>query len=229
MPLFDEYGIGAQIGTSINQTNNAVQVFDRVGETAHRTQSYSTVGLFQRIDHWRWGVGYDFLYESYYDSFFLGQYRGRGGYAVTNADEMGIWFTVSQKHDSGAFLNIPVTLTPLSQGSLYWQHTFPTGARCMGWIGVCEGHAQANLALGDLKKTGDQFLFGAEVDVPLNRYLALYGQANFISPADSGTVDAFLGVAIYPGGRAFPSIRSPFAPFLSLANNTTFATNLSRK
>ena len=99
----------------------------------------------------------------------------------------------------------------------------------MGWIGVCEGHAQANLALGDLKKTGDQFLFGAEVDVPLNRYLALYGQANFISPADSGTVDAFLGVAIYPGGRAFPSIRSPFAPFLSLANNTTFATNLSRK
>ena len=227
-PLLADYGIGAQIGTSINQTDNAVQVFDRVGETAHRTQNFSTVGIFQRYDRWRWGVGYDFLYESYYDHFFLGQWRGRGGYAVSDKDEFGVWFTVSQHHDSGLFLNIPVTLTPLSQGNVYWQHQFETGPRTMAWCGVSEGHGQVNLALGDLPKTHPQFVFGAEVDVPLNRYFAIYGQANFISPADSGTVDSYLGIAYYPSGHAFPAMRNPFTPFLALANSTMFATNLTR-
>lgn len=228
-PLLAEYGLGAQIGTSINVTDNAVQVFERVGETSNRTQNFSTIGLFQRYDRWRWGLGYDFLYESYFDTFFLGQWRGRGGYAVTDADEVGVWFTVSQHHDSGLFLNaIPVTLTPLSQGSAYWQHQWSAGPRTMAWCGVSEGHAQANLALGDLKKTGPQFVFGAEVDVPLNRYLAIYGQANFVSPADSGTVDSYLGLAYYPSGHAFPSMRNPFTPFLALANSTMFSTNISR-
>ena len=228
-PLLAEYGLGAQIGTSINQTDNAVQVFERVGETAHRTQSFSTIGLFQRYHRWRWGLGYDVLYESYYDSFLLGQWRGRGGYAVTDADEFGIWFTLSQHHDSGFFLSsIPVTLTPLSQGSAYWQHQWSAGPRTMAWCGVSEGHAQANLALGDLKKTGPQFVFGAELDVPLNQYFAIYGQANFVSPADSGTVDSYLGIAYYPSGHAFPTMRNPFTPFLALANSTMFSTNISR-
>jgi hypothetical protein len=227
-PLLAEYGIGGQIGTSINQTDNAVQVFDRVGESAHRTQNFSTIGVFQRTDRWRWGLGYDFLYESYYDQFSLGQWRGRAGYAVSDTNEFGVWFTVTQQHASGSFLTIPVTLTPLAQGSFYWQHQFATGTRTMTWMGFSEGHAQANLALGDLKKTGNQFVFGAEIDVPLNRYVAIYGQANFISPADSGTVDSFLGLAFYPGGHAFPAMRNPFTPLLSLANSTTFATNLRR-
>lgn len=227
-PLLADYGIGAQIGTSINQTDNAVQVFERVGESSNRTQSYSTIGVFQRLDKWRWGLGYDFLYESYYDQFFLGQWRGRGGYAVTEVDEFGVWFAISQHHDSGKFLTIPVTLTPLTQGSVYWQHLFSSGARTMFWMGVSEGHAQANLALGDLKKTGDQFVFGAEVDLPLNRYFSIYGQANFISPADSGTVDSYLGIAFYPGGHAYPATRNPFAPLLALANSTMFATDIHR-
>jgi|GEM_PF-1519997 hypothetical protein len=227
-PLLAEYGIGVQMGTSINYTDNAVQVFDRVGATSTRTQSYSTVGVFQRFGRWRWGLGYDFLYENYYDQFFLGQWRGRAGYAVTDTDEFGIWSSISQRHDSGMFLNIPVTLTPLTQGSIYWQHLFSTGTRTMFWIGVSEGHAQANLALGDLKKTGDQFVFGAEIDVPLNRYVALYGQANFISPADSGTVDSYLGLSFYPGGHAFPAMRNPFTPLLALANSTMFATDITR-
>ena len=227
-PLLAEYGIGVQMGTSINQTDNAVQVFERVGSSSTRTQSFSTVGIFQRYDRWRWAMGYDFLYESYFDQFFLGQWRGRGGYAVTDNDEVGIWCTIAQQHDSGKFLTIPVTLTPLTQGSIYWQHQWQAGTRTMAWMGVSEGHGQVNLALGDLKRTGSQFVFGAEIDVPLNRYLAIYGQANFISPVDSGTVDSYLGIAFYPGGHAFPVTRSPFAPLLALANSTMFATDLRR-
>jgi hypothetical protein len=220
--------LGAQVGTSVNYTNDAVQVFDRIGETSHRTQVYSTFGLFQRYDRWSWGFGYDLLFESYYSNFWLGQWRGRAGYAVTAKDEFGIWMAIRQQSDSGMFLNIPVTLTPLNQGSIYWQHQFDAGPRVMGWMGISEGHSQVNLALGDLRRTGSQFVFGAEVDMPLNRYFAIYGQANFISPADTGTVDSYLGVAYYPGGHAFPTTRSPFAPLLALANNTMFASNLTR-
>lgn len=228
-PLLAEYGLGAQIGTSLNATDNAVQVFERVGEASHRTQMYSTLGVFQRSGNWSWGLGYDFLLESYYDQFFLSQWRGRAGYAVTPNDEVGIWAALRSKEDSGYFASaLLVTLTPINQGSVYWQHQFDSGPRLMGWAGVSEGHAQANLALGDLKKTGNQFVFGAEVDVPLNQYLALYGQANFISPADSGTVDSYLGIAFYPGGHAYPVSRNPFTPLLALANSTMFASNLTR-
>ncbi|MFO1042580.1 MAG: DUF6666 family protein [Planctomycetaceae bacterium] len=227
-PLLADYGIGAQIGMSINYTDNAVQVFERVGASTHRTQNFSTAGIFQRTDTWRWGVAYDFLYESYYDQFILGQWRGRVGYATSEADEFGVWCAVPQQSSSGQFLTIPVQLTPLTQGSFYWQHQFLAGTRVMSWAGAAEGHAQANLALGDLKKTGPQFVFGAEIDVPLNANFSIYGQANFIGPADTGTVDSFLGVSYYPGGRAFPSTRSRFAPYQALANSTMFALDLWR-
>ena len=70
-------------------------------------------------------------------------------------------------------------------------------------------------------------MFGADVFVPLNPWLALFGQANFITPADTGTVDAFLGIAFFPGGSHGARNRR-FAPRLPVANNTTFATDLSR-
>lgn len=227
-PLLAEKGIGAQIGTSINETDNAVQVFERVGASSHRTQSFSTFGLFQRTDTWRWGIAYDLLYESYYDQFTLGQWRGRVGYATSSTDEFGVWFAIPQQSSQGKFLTIPVQLSTLTQGSCYWQHQFSAGTRAMCWAGAAEGHAQANLALGDLPTTGTQFVFGAEVDVPLNSCFSMYGQANFVGPADSGTVDSFLGIAYYPGGRAFPTSRGPFSPFQALANSPMFSVDLHR-
>jgi len=228
MPLVADHGIGAQFGTSINHTENAVQVFERVGETSDRTQSFTTVGLFQRTDSWRWGIAYDVLYESYYDQFLLGQWRGRVGYATSDVNEFGVWFAIPQQRADGAFATIPVRLTPLAQGSVYWQHTFSAGSRLMAWGGVSEGHSEVNLALGDLPETGPQFVFGAEIDVPLNNYVSLFGQANFISPADTGTVDSFLGICYYPGARAFPSCRNRFTPYQALANSTMFAVDLIR-
>lgn len=227
-PLLADYGIGGQIGTSINYTDNAVQVFERVGQSTHRTQNFSTLGVFQRTDTWRWGIAYDVLYESYYDQFLLGQWRGRVGYATSVKNEFGVWFAVPQQRSNGNFSTIPVQLATLAQGSAYWQHQFSAGSRLMCWGGVAEGHAQANLALGDLPRTGPQFVFGAEVDVPLNTYFSLYGQANFVGPADTGTVDSFLGIAYYPGGQAFPVTRSPFTPFQALVNSPMFSVDMRR-
>jgi len=227
-PLIAEYGIGGQIGTSMNYTDNAVQVFERVGASTHRTQNFSTAGLFQRTETWRWGLAYDFLYEDYYDQFTMSQWRGRVGYATSYKDEFGVWFAIPQMQGHGHFLTIPVQLTPLEQGSLYWQHQFSAGPRVMTWAGAAQGHAQTNLALGDLSRTGPQFVFGAEIDMPLNDRFSIYGQANFIGPADTGTVDSFLGLTYYPGGQAFPAARNMFTPFQALANSTMFAADLRR-
>lgn len=227
-PLLAEYGIGGQIGTSINYTDNAVQVFERIGASTHRTQNFSTIGLFQRTETWRWGLAYDLLYESYYDQFLLGQWRGRVGYAISPSDEFGVWGAIPQQRSNGEFLTIPVRLSSLTQGSAYWQHQFSAGSRVMTWAGVAEGHGEVNVALGDFARTGPQFVFGAEIDVPLNDWFAIYGQANFVGPADTGTVDSFLGVTYYPGGGAFPVARNVFSPFQALANSTMFAVDLRR-
>lgn len=104
-----EWNLGLQAGTSINFSDNAVQVFERVEGTKHRVQSYTTVGLYQRMDSGLyWGVGYDFLNQNYFDRFSLGQWRGRVGYELNETNDVGVWFTVPQKSDSGLFATIPL-------------------------------------------------------------------------------------------------------------------------
>ena len=71
-------------------------------------------------------------------------------------------------------------------------------------------------------------LFGAEIHVPLNDWMAIYGSANFITPAATGTVDAFLGVTFYPGGGARQMHRHRFAPLLPVAGNPSFAVDSQR-
>ncbi|WP_145379338.1 DUF6666 family protein [Symmachiella dynata] len=228
LPLWEEQGLGVQIGTALNYTDNAVQVFERVDGTKDRFQNYTTVGLFQRTESgFMWAIGYDFLYQDYYDDFNLGQWRGDVGYTWDDENEFGTWFTISNQKDSGHYLTIPLTLDPITQGNLYWRRTWENDAQTTFWLGIAEGHGEVNLALGDLRPTKERLVFGADVFVPLSPYLALFGQANFITPADSGTVDAFLGIAFYPGGSHGARNRR-FAPRLPVANNTTFATDLSR-
>jgi hypothetical protein len=228
VPLIERIGLGLQIGTATNYTDNAVQVFERVEGNRNRFQSFTTVGLFQRTDSgFSWAVGYDFLFQDYYDNFGLGQWRGDLGYRLGAKDEVGAWFALSGKDDHGMFGAIPVVLDPITQGSLYWRHWWENDAHTTVWLGMAEGHGEPNVALGDRPAVDERLVFGADLFVPLGKKLALFGQANFLTPADTGTVDAFLGIAFYPGG-AHRAHRRRFAPRLSVANNTTFANDLSR-
>ena len=107
LPLWEAQGLGVQIGTALNYTDNAVQVFERVDGTKDRFQNYTTIGLFQRTEAGLiWAVGYDFLYEDYYDDFNLGQWRGDVGFAVDEQNEFGTWFAISNKRDSGHYLTM---------------------------------------------------------------------------------------------------------------------------
>jgi hypothetical protein len=72
------------------------------------------------------------------------------------------------------------------------------------------------------------FVYGADLQMPLNNWIAIYGEANFITPASSGTVDAYLGFVFYPGGGARNALQKRFAPLLPTASNTSFAVDLPR-
>src|SRR6056297_907136 len=195
IPLIESEGLGLQIGTSLNYTDNAVQVFERLNGYRDRFQNFTTVGLFRRANNgWTWAAGYDFLFQDYYDNFNLGQWRGDVSYRLDRCNELGTWFAIRGHSDDGFYDAIPLTLRPITQGSLYWRRNWENDIQTTLWAGIADGHGEVNLALGDLEPVNERFVFGADVFVPISPKLAIFGQANFITPADSGTVDSFFGL-----------------------------------
>jgi hypothetical protein len=228
-PLLPAWGIGVQIGTAVDLTDNAVQVFERLEGNSDRVQEFTTVGIFQRIGALNWAVVYDFLEESYYDHFNLGQVRARLGYHITQCDEIGAWGTIATEKDNGTFADIPLTLRPIDQASAFWRHTWENCSQTTLWVGGCPGHGQVNLALGDLPPVGPRVVFGADLHIPLSDHWAIFGEANFFTPANSGTVDAYLGFCYYIGGTAHGFRERQFSPVLPVADDTDFAVDLNRR
>lgn len=229
--LHRDLGIGFQIGTSINATASAVQVLELIGAGTGRVQSFTTVGLFQRTDGgWIWGVGYDFLYQEYTDVATLGQARIRLGYELTENSEIGARAMIAtQDAQNVDFGGVDVTLEAIDQAHLYWRKFWASRGFTECWIGISEGHSEANIVTGDRPELDNQFVFGSSFHQPLNDYLALYGEANLMMPSDTGTVDAFLGFECYPGGGSWSSQRNRYNPALGVANNTNFSVNLFRQ
>lgn len=230
VPLSDEYGLALQLGTAVNMTANAVQVNERIEGNSGRIQSFSTVGIFQRCDSGLlWGVVEDVLYQDYYDNFCLGQTRGKLGYRGPSGNEIGVQGAVRNWGADGQFDTIDVHLRPINQASVYYRHQFPTGVMIGGWVGACDGHSEANVALGDLPARSADVLFGSDIYAPLSDRLALFGEANFIMPTDTGTVDAYLGIAWHPWGGALEAGHLRWQPLFAVANNTSLAADLLRR
>lgn len=228
LPLVEAWGLGLQLGSSVVGSANAVNVFDRVEGTSGRFQSFSTLALFQRFDcGFKWSAGYDLLYEDYYDQFTIGQWRFRSGYDVTNRDEIGVWGALQGFGQTGYFSTIPVRLNAINQGSAYLKHTWKSNVQTMAWAGLVDGHGTVNVALDDPPPDHQRFLFGCNLYAPLNDYLAIWGETNLIFPAKSGTVDAYLGIAFYPGGAIGANDRK-FAPILPVASSASFAVDATR-
>jgi hypothetical protein len=230
LPLFREYGVGVQLGTSLNYSQDAVQVFERIQGTKRRYQNFTTVGVYQRTDSgFYWGVGYDFLYEQYFNNFSLGQWRGKAGYALDDRNEIGARLMLRGYGANGSFGKTPVTLNPIDMGTLYFSHTWASGASTGVWLGLADRHNEPNIALGDAGPVRHPFVYGFDLSAPLNDHIVLFGQANFITPPSTGTVDAVLGFAYYPVARSVRLRSKQFNPVLPVANNPTFAVDLGRR
>jgi hypothetical protein len=228
-PIWEEHGLGIQLGTAFNYAASAVKVLEAIEGTHDRTQSFSTLGIFQRAEcGLRWGVAYDILYEDYYANLDLGQWRGLIGYEFRESDEVGLWGAVPEHDDNAEVRRLAIHLEPTKQASIYWRHTWSTQVDTRLWIGMAERHGKFNLVLPMSPPVHDAFLFGAEIHVPLNDWMALFGEASFITPNDTGTVTATLGFVIYPGAKAKSITRSRYAPLLPVANNPTFAVDVER-
>jgi len=233
VPVWKERGVGLQVGTALNFTEYAVGVVERIESSSGRDQSFTTVGLYGRDPRGRynWGAGYDFLYQDAFTKTHLGQWRFRGGVATSPRDEVGFNVALKGRDDTGYFGSTPVALSVINQGVLYYTRTWQTATATTLWLGLADGHDQTNIALGDLAPERTEFVYGAQIDVPLTDRLKLFGQANFIRPADSGTVDAFLGFEFHPGGKllARGGKPGPYDPVLPVAGNPTFSTDLRRR
>lgn len=229
MPLWQEQGLGLQIGTAITQSDHAVAVTHAIEGSSSRTQSFTTLGIFQRTESgWTWAIANDILFQDDYNRQTLDQWRARIGYDLNGRDEVGVMGSLPQNHANADWAGAGIRLEPLRQGSVFWRHSWEFGGQTTTWLGVADRHGQANIALGDRPDTNHVIVFGADLQVPLNNYWALFGEANFVTPADTGTVDAYLGFAYYPAGGAVGWRRRAWSPVLPVASSPSFVTNLTR-
>jgi len=227
--LNSDWNLGAQIGIGFNYSDMAVGVFDPLASVGERFQTYTTLGVFQRLDSGlSWGLAYDYLAQQYYDNYDLTQFRGRIAYDLGQRDQIGAWFTIADRSDFGAFTNVPVRLRAMNQGSFFWRHWWDNQARTTVWAGLSQSHNQDVLVLPPLPPTGQRLVFGADLHIPLNNYVALYGETNLVTPADGGTVDAYLGLAFYPGGISYQFDRRRTTAFQPIASPTSFSVDWRR-
>lgn len=227
-PVLERYGIGAQAGVAANLSDAAVHVLDQIEGTSRRTQMFVTLGVFSRSEHFNWAIAHDVLYQDYFDTTTVSQWRGEAGWLFTKVDEVGAWFTVKSNEADALMGETPVHLEPISMINAYSRRTWASSAVTTLWVGVANGHHDIVWVLPASPRSEHVAVYGAELSLPLNSRMNVTGAANFITPTSTGTVDAYLGVSFYPGRRGSQGARDRFAPMLTVANNPTMAQNLSR-
>ncbi len=229
MPLWKRHNVGAHLGVAANFSDAAVHVLDQIEGTSSRTQTFVSVGLFQRpVEELTASLGYDFLFQEYYDSFQLGQLRGSAGYSVTKSTELGIWFTKSVQGADGEMGGTPVRLDAVTQGNGYLRYSWPNAAETTIWAGFASGHDNVVWVIPEDSRNENVFVYGADLHMPLSERFAITGAANFLTPTSTGTVDAYLGLAFYPGRSAMQRSTNLYSPPMSVANNPTFSVDLQR-
>ena len=225
-PLMEEYGLGYQVGTALTWTDNAVRVFELLGEDTTRFQNYVTLGLFQRVGRFGWGAVFDHLYQDGFDNSSLGQVRGRVTYNATKSTQIGGSIRVRAFDDTAVFNGDEVTLRSINQGSFFLRHFYETGVQFTLWAGLVEEHGESNAAFGNVPGRRNSLVIGSDFYAPLNNSLALFGETNLITPADTGTVDAYFGMIWYPFGNARKAFRRKFAPMFNVGAPTSVSVDL---
>ena len=93
LPVFDDC-LGVQLGARSTQSNLSGADFTDTS----RTQFFVTGGLFRRVDlGLQGGVVFDYLNDSWYRQASLAQLRGEISWVFGCQDDLGFWFTTSNR------------------------------------------------------------------------------------------------------------------------------------
>ncbi|GEM_PF-1486933 len=228
LPLAEAAGIGIQLGVGFNYERSAVRVLHFIDGTVEHTQVFATAGVFRRSESGlNWGIAYDYRFDDYYDRLDTAQWRAQIGVPMGPNDEVGVWGTLRDRSTTAALVSIPFTVRPLNQINFYWRHVWPGAAATRFWVGFTEDHGRFSLFFPGEANVRHPVCFGTDLLIPLNDSLAIFGEAQFITPNDSGTVSATLGIAWYPGAARLAA-RNRFSPYLNVAGNSTMPLDLRR-
>lgn len=226
VPVAPSKGLGVQIGAAVNLSDAAVHVLDQIEGTSRRSQAFVTAGVFQRLSRASWGLAYDIQRDMYYDTFNLGQVRGEAAARLTSTDELGVAFNVGTGTQTGAVGDTVVELTPIAQALGFLRRDWSRGGRTTTWVGVASQHHNQVLVIPDASVDRHVLVYGARLDLPLNDRISISGSANLVTPAATGTVDAFLGITIR-ASRANERERALSLPLMPVVNNPEMPVDLT--
>src|SRR3984893_6468383 len=213
LPVSERLKLGIQRGVGANVSDNAVHVLDQIQGTTRRTQTFVTAGVFEHpTETISWGLVYDTVFEHYYDDFLLSQLRGQVGYSVTKDNEIGASFTKELQSGNGVMVVTPVRLDPIDQIKGYTRHAWATRAQTTVWVGVANCHNDVVWVFPDNSRDTHVLLYGAQLYMPLSERFAVTGAANLLTPASTGTVDAYLGVSFFLGHAAIRASGNTLVP-----------------
>jgi hypothetical protein len=222
--LLEDWGIGAQAGTSFTGSDFKGSWYDSSGA---RRQEFTTLGFFRRHDGCEGlncGLVYDLLDDAYFADFHFGQWRGIAGWQFNETDEAGVWFTISS-FGTNVLLGSPRfryslnRFEPISQVNAYWRHLWSRGATTELFLG-----APTDQNMGEM-------IFGARASSPLTDRIALIGGFNYVLPSTPGgglgrseeLWSVFTGIEFTFGGGACAGQPSRFAPLLPVADQGSLA------
>jgi hypothetical protein len=240
-PLGDPWGCGYQLGFAALQDNisgyqQSVPI-DNTNQseivTADRHQYFLTFGIFNRAEccGWQWGVVFDLLNDTYYETSDLKQIRTETGYLFNECTEIGysgaygiggdtVQNTLALRTRQTALVN--AFLNPTDQFVVYFRRYFQNGGNGRIWAGMT-GYSDG--------------LFGADTWVPLGGSWAIQNSFNYLIPktgsGNGGQINESWSLAInlvwYPGRSTKCLGTSCYRPLLNVADNSLFMVKENRE
>jgi hypothetical protein len=240
-PLGDPWGCGYQLGFAALQDNlsgyqQSIPI-DNTNQsailTADRHQYFFTAGIFNRAEcsGWQWGVAFDLLHDTYYETSDLKQIRTETGYLFNECFEVGysgaygiggdrVQNTLALNQRQTALVN--AFLNPTDQFMVYFRRHFANGGDGRIWGGIT-GYSDG--------------LFGADAWVPLGGSWAIQNTFNYLIPkngkGENGQVNESWSLAVnlvwYPGRSAQCLGTSCYRPLLNVADNSLFMVRENRQ
>ncbi len=217
-PLAEARGIGLQVGTSAVLSD--LQGTQFTGSTI-RSQNFTTVGLFQRIPtangcKLKWGFAFDWLYDDYYTTLKMSQWRVKLAYELDCCREIGMWACIPDDGDDAVVDRGYYQFKPIPQGNFYYRRCWANGADTTTYVGIIEEPGEC--------------VFGARARIPFSGRISLIGNFNYVLPAASGAAGqddemwhVAIGLEFVPGYGGNRCQDHRFTPLMPLADNGIFA------